>query len=177
MVYLVKWELSFCFQLLFFFILFFPWLNIFPIWFCMFICSQTQKFDMAGHRLIKDARCTNKRTRFWMLLRHWVDLAQWDKNILRCWNILESLLYILASPVYYLLVIMKISCVNSSILPAGTPWQYLTSCSLCTPLNFWAGIDQWSLPWDITATCISTIWKHVWLKNELFVHWEIRDAG
>ena len=31
----------------------------------------------------------------------WVDLAQGDKNILRCWDILASLLYILASPVYY----------------------------------------------------------------------------
>lgn len=31
----------------------------------------------------------------------WVDLAQGDKNILRCWDILTSLLYILASPVYY----------------------------------------------------------------------------
>ena len=145
----MKWELSFCFQPLFiFFILFFLLLNIFPIWFCMFICNQTQKFDMAGHRLIKDARYTNKRTRFWMRLRHCVDLAQGDKNILRCWDILESLLYILASPVCYLLVIMTISCVDSNILHAGAPWQYLTSCSLCTPLNFRAGIDPWSRPWD-----------------------------
>lgn len=37
-------------------------------------------------------------------------------------DILESLLYILASPVCYLLVIMTISCVDSNILGAGAPW-------------------------------------------------------
>lgn len=133
---------------------------VFPIVICS-SHSQTQKFDTPRHRLIKDARCTNKKTRFWILLRHLgvSGLRQRHPQVLGYISIFWLRLCIT------LTVIMTISCVDFSILHAGPTWQYLTSCPHCMPLTSWAGIYQWTLRWD-HPWCLYMYYLEAWMTGE-----------
>lgn len=166
-VYLTKQGLSFCFQLPV--ILFFPCWNIFPIWFFLLssatsLSHDTKRFDIARHGIIEDVRCSNKRTRLWILFRHLGGSGTGREGLhplvlgyIRhpfCTSWLR--LYII------LAVIVMISYVGSNILHAGATRQYLTSCLHCMPLNS----SSWDLLVDTTVrpllvcVCVCTTYKH-----------------
>ena len=142
------------------------------------ICNQTQKFDMARHGLNKDARCINKRTRFWILLRHlggsgtgrqehpqvlgYISISFVHLGftcILFYLSLWQSAVWI---PTYFMQVQPDNNLPHALFVRLSTPGLGFTS------EHYYK---------TITDAYISTIWKHEWLMNETFIHWEIGDGG